>query len=122
MPETHTTIRITNLTLRTIIGANEWERDKKQEVVINVSVDIDAGKAAVTDELTDTFNYKDAKTKIIDIVEGSSYKLLEKLAHEILTALLEDPRALSASVRVDKPHALRFAESVSVEMSSGSTS
>lgn len=117
MKPTETTIRITNLTLRTIIGANEWERSKKQEIVINLWIHVNAEKAVQTDDLADTFDYKTAKRNVIALVENSKYKLLEKLAHEVLNVIMVDPRALGATVRVDKPHALRFADSVSVEMS-----
>jgi D-erythro-7,8-dihydroneopterin triphosphate epimerase len=42
--------------------------------------------------------------------------LLETLTKKLLDMIMEDERVSSAKVRVDKPHALRFAESVSFEM------
>lgn len=111
------TIRITNLRLRTIIGINEWERDTRQDVVINVTMDFDAGRAAKSDNIRDTVDYKTITKKIIKLVEESQFFLLEAMADRVLAIAMEDPKVLSAAVRVDKPQALRFADSVSVELS-----
>lgn len=109
-------IRITNLRLRTIIGANDWERDHKQDVVVNVRIEFDAGKSAASDDLTDTVDYKAISKQLIREVEGSSYQLLEKLATRLLDIVTAYEGVEAAVVRVDKPHALRFADSVSVEV------
>ena len=60
---------------------------------------------------------KDITKKIIEKVENSSFFLLEKLTDVILNIVLENPLVCESSVRVDKPNALRFADSVSVELS-----
>lgn len=112
-----TTLQITNLSLRTIIGFNDWEREKKQDIVINVSMEFNPSEAILNDDVDKTLDYKKIKRNIIDLVENSSFFLLEKLTHAILETVMADPVVLSSKVRVDKPHALRFAESVSVEMS-----
>ena len=110
-------IQITNLKLRAIIGTNDWERKHKQDIVINITIDYAAGKSVKSDEIKDTLDYKTLTKKIIKEVEGSQYFLLEKLCHQILAIVLESPKVKEASVRVDKPNALRFADSVSVELS-----
>ncbi|MCK5260070.1 MAG: dihydroneopterin aldolase [Candidatus Omnitrophica bacterium] len=111
------TIRITNLKLRTVIGTNDWERECKQDVVINVRIEFDASKASESDDLKDTIDYKAITKRIIQKVEPSSFFLLEKMAKCILSIIMEDPLVKEATVRVDKPLALRFADSVSVELS-----
>lgn len=111
------TIRIHNLSLRTIIGANPWERTSPQDVIINLAVEFDPTQAIATDALDSTLNYKALKRALIEMVEKSSFNLVERLTSEILRVVMADPRALRATVKVDKPHALRFADSVSVEMS-----
>ncbi|MCA9392802.1 MAG: dihydroneopterin aldolase [Candidatus Omnitrophica bacterium] len=109
-------IRISNLRLRAIIGANDWERDHKQDLIINVRIDFDAAKSGASDDLTDTVDYKNITKKIIAEVEDSSYQLLEKLATRLLDIVAAHEGVKAATVRVDKPHALRFADSVSVEV------
>ncbi|HLA40712.1 MAG TPA: dihydroneopterin aldolase [Candidatus Glassbacteria bacterium] len=108
------TIRIKNLALRAIIGFNEWEREKKQDLLINIEVEFDAQLAVKSDKEEDTVDYKKITKRVIDGVEKSSYRLLETLAHRVLEIVMEDPGVLRATVEVDKPHSLRFAESVSV--------
>ncbi len=110
------TIRITDLTLQAIIGTNDWEREVKQEVVINVTLEFNAAKATQSDNLKDTVDYKVLTKRIIQLVEHSQFFLIEKLADSILKLALDNKRVLSAAVRVDKPLALRFAKSVSIEL------
>ena len=111
-------IRITNLILQTIVGVNTWERHKKQEVIINITMEFDQTWAVQSDNLSDTLDYKNMKKRIVEEVENSSFYLLEKLTDHILDVIMTNEIVLSAIVKVDKPHALRFAESVSVEISS----
>jgi FolB domain-containing protein len=110
------TIRITDLKLRVIIGVEDWERKAKQDVIINIKFDFDAGKACVNDNIQDTLDYKTLTKRIIKEAEGSSFFLLEKFAQRILDTVLDYPLVKKASVRVDKPFALRFADSVSIEL------
>lgn len=109
------TIRITNLLLRTIIGINDWERVNKQDVVLNIILTIDSSSAQISDSIADTVDYKILTKKIISLVEDSTFFLLEKLADSVLNCIMEDDKVISATVRIDKPYALRFAESVSFE-------
>lgn len=111
------TIRITNLKLRTIIGANDWERKVKQDVIINISFECNAKRVIQTDSLKDTVDYKALTKEIIKAVENSKFEMLEKLTSMILEILLKNSKIKNATVRIDKPFALRFAESVSVELS-----
>ncbi len=107
-------IRIKNLRVRTIIGIYEWEREHLQEVVVNVDMEFDGSQAVKTDAIEDTVNYKALKKRIIHEVEASDFQLLEKLADHILNIVMDDSKVQNAAVEVDKPHALRFADSVSV--------
>lgn len=109
-------IRITDLTLKTIIGIFDWERTRKQKVVINVEIVFNAAKAAKSDNVKDTIDYKTITKKIIKHVEASKYFLIEKMADQVLKIVMEDAKAKAAKVRIDKPGALRFARSVSVEL------
>ena len=111
------TIRITDLRLKTIIGINDWERHVKQEVNINIIMELDVSKAAQSDDIKDTIDYKALKKKIMGFVKSSRFNLLERLAAEVLNIVMKDRRIKFACVKIDKPLALRFARSVSVEVS-----
>ena len=110
------TIHITNLKLRAIIGTNDWERTKLQKVLINIAIHYDATKPSKSDKLKDTVDYKTITKAIIKKVKSSRYFLLEKLCAEVLKIVLANKMVREASVRIDKPGALRFADSVSVEL------
>lgn len=109
--------RITNLRLNAIIGCNEWERYQKQEIVVNITMEFNAKDAVESDELADTLDYRKVKKTVVASVEKSSFNLLEKLASHILDIVMKQPRVERATVCVDKPGALRFADSVSITLS-----
>ena len=110
-------IKIKDLRLRAIIGVEEWERENQQDIIINITVEFDGRKAAENDDLNDTVDYKAMKQNVIKLVESSSFLLVEKLAGEVLKICMSDQLVEKATVEIDKPHALRFADSVSVTMS-----
>lgn len=107
-------IRIKNLRLRTYIGFNQEEREKRQDVVINITLEYDGGRAANSDAVEDAVNYKPITKRVIKFVEENRFLLLEKLTQDVLALVLEDKQVQRATVEIDKPHALRFADSVSV--------
>lgn len=110
------TIRITNLRLRTFIGFNPEERAKQQDVVINVEIRHLLDPAALTDDIDGALDYKAISKAIIGHVEQGRFLLLEKLTADLLEICAADPAVTHARVTVDKPHALRFADSVSVTL------
>ncbi len=109
-------IHIRDLALRCVIGLYEDERREKQDVVINITLYADLGKACRSDDVGDTVDYKIIKKNVIALVEQSSCRLIEHLAEQIAQSCLADPRVVRVSVCVDKPGALRFTRSVAVEI------
>ena len=109
-------IYIRDLAIRCIIGVNVGERTEKQDVIINVILFTDTGKAGQTDALEDSVDYKKVKKAIIFLVESSEFLLIEKLADEIAKVCLDDAKVQKVDVTVDKPGALRYTRSVAVEI------
>jgi len=109
-------IAIKNLRLRTIIGLNPSEREKKQDIIINIKMKFDATQAISSDDINNSINYKAIKKEVITHVESSSYQLLETLASSIIDIMMHHQSITFSYVEIDKPHALRFADSVSVSM------
>lgn len=107
-------IRIEDLKLRTIVGIYEWEKENKQDIIINVEIEFDGTKAIETDDIKDTIDYKSITKRIITMVEESEFNLIERIAGEAIKIVMENEKVEKASVRVDKPGALRFTDSVSV--------
>ncbi len=110
-------INISNLRLRTYIGFNPEEKTKQQDVVVNAEIRYRADPAFVSDAEVDALNYKSIAKRMIHHIENGRFQLLEKLAADLLAIASEPERVSFAEVRVDKPHALRFADSVSVTLS-----
>lgn len=116
-PDKMAIIRVKNLLIRTYIGFNPDELVNKQDVIINFEIEADIPEQAMkTDEPEGIFDYKTITKKIITLVQDGRFKLLEVLTQKILDTVMEDQRVRRARVEVDKPHALRFAESVSCEL------
>ncbi|MHA7926873.1 MAG: dihydroneopterin triphosphate 2'-epimerase [Marinobacter sp.] len=107
-------VRIKDLLLRAYIGIKEEEINNQQDVLINVSLTYDATEAVYQNEIAAALNYRTITKQIIHHVDGNSFALLERLTHEVLTIVMEHEAVQWAEVEIDKPHALRYAESVSV--------
>ena len=109
-------ILIRDLLVRGIIGLNDWEREKKQDILINLILDVDVRAAAVSDDIEDALNYRSLTKAIVAHVESSARFLVEALASDIARIAIVEFGADRATVRVEKPGALRFAQSVGVEI------
>lgn len=110
-------IRIKNLRLRTFIGIKDDEIQNKQDVIINIIIHYCAEKARNSDNMDDALNYRTITKNVIALVENNRFSLLEHLTGKVLSLASEHNWVEFASVEIDKPHALRFADSVSLELS-----
>jgi D-erythro-7,8-dihydroneopterin triphosphate epimerase len=109
-------IRIRDLKLSCIVGINENERIVPQEIVINICLEADLRVPCASDRIEDTIDYKVLKKEIIAMVKDSSFFLIERLAEEVSRICLTRDLVRRVTVIIDKPHALTYARSVSVEI------
>ena len=109
-------VRVKDLLIRTYIGFNPEELRNKQDVVINMTIRADVNEAIRNDDVKNSYNYKTITKKVIKLVQEGKFKMLENLTQQILDLILLNPQVEWAKVEVDKPHALRFAKSVSIEL------
>ncbi|RBW49218.1 dihydroneopterin triphosphate 2'-epimerase [Marinobacter sp. F3R11] len=107
-------VQIKDLLLRAYIGIKEEEINNQQDVIINICLTYDAAEAISRNEITAALNYRTITKQIISHVDGNRFALLERLTHEVLSIVMEHAAVQWARVEIDKPHALRYAESVSV--------
>jgi len=110
-------LRLENIRLRTIVGIYEWEKKSKQDIIINVELEFDGAAAIKNDNIKDSVNYKTINKQIITLVENTNFDLIEKIAGDVLEIVMKDTKVQKATVKVDKPGALRFTDSVCVELS-----
>lgn len=109
-------IIIRDLLLRGIIGINPDERVKQQDILINMVIWSDIRQAAVSDVIEDAVDYKSITKRVIQHVEASSDFLVERLVTDLARIVIMEFGVERVRVRVEKPGALRFAESVGIEI------
>lgn len=109
-------IIIHDLTARGIIGINEWEREKPQEILINLVLFADLRKAGESDEIQDSVSYRTIAKKAQAHAESVGRLTVEALAADLAKLCLEEPGVVRVIVRVEKPGAVRFSRSVGVEI------
>ncbi len=107
---------VKDLLVRAILGINPDERVKKQDILINIVMYADIRRAAETDDIADAVNYKSITKRVIEHVEEGSDFLVEKLVTDLARIIITEFGVERVVVRVEKPGALRFAESVGVEI------
>ncbi|WP_444997218.1 dihydroneopterin aldolase [Aliikangiella sp. IMCC44359] len=105
--------------MRTVIGVFDWEREIKQKLIFNIELGTDIAKAAMTDELEDTLDYKAISHAVYDMVEKSQYQLVETVAEKVAEMILKDFPVKWLSLTLDKPGAVSVAQSVGVKIERG---
>ena len=110
-------IRVKNLRLRTFIGIKEEEINNRQDVVVNATILYPADEAVAINEIEHALNSRTITKAIISHVESNRFALLERLTQEVLDIVMQHAQVRYAEIEVDKPHALRFSESVSITLS-----
>ena len=112
-------VLIKDLVARGIIGINAWEREKPQEILINIVLFADLKKAGKSDNIKDCVDYSTVAKKVIAHAETAHRLTVEALASDLARLCLEVPGVMKVRLRVEKPGAVRFARSVGVEIERG---
>ena len=81
---------IKDLEVETVIGIYDWEREVRQLISISLVMDFDLTKAAKSDKIEDSLNYKKISKRIIKLVESLKSKLIENLAQKIAATILNE--------------------------------
>jgi len=110
---------IDDLQIDTVIGIYDWEREIRQVVSISLEMTHDIRKAAETDDIQYTLNYKSVSKRIIDFVEGSEFFLVETMAEQIANIILNEFNVPWLRLRLGKPGAIRGAKSVGLIIERG---
>ena len=106
-------LAIEGVRFRCIIGVTDRERESPQEIVAQLHVKVDFAKAAATDSIRDTVDYRALTRRLIAAGETSSFHLVETLAAHLVRVILDEfPGVQEVRVEVEKPGALSVARSV----------
>jgi 7,8-dihydroneopterin aldolase/epimerase/oxygenase len=107
-------IFLTALNVECIVGIWEWERRVKQRVVIDIEMATDIRKAAASDHIDDTIDYKAVAKRILAFVGESQYQLVETLTDNIAKVIITEFGVSWVKVRLNKQGAIRFARDVGI--------
>jgi 7,8-dihydroneopterin aldolase/epimerase/oxygenase len=110
------TIFVNDLRIETVIGIYDWERRIRQTVSVNLEIAADIRRAAASDSIEDTLNYKAVAKRLIEFVEGSSFRLVETLAERIAAIVVTEFAVSRVKVTLNKPGAIRGARDVGVSI------
>jgi dihydroneopterin aldolase len=99
-----------------IIGIFDWERQVKQTVILDIEISADITKAALSDSIDDTLNYKRIAKRVLAFVEESKFHLVETLAEHIAMLLLEEFGVAWVGLSLSKPGAIRSSRDVGVKL------
>jgi 7,8-dihydroneopterin aldolase/epimerase/oxygenase len=112
-------IFITALSADAVIGIYDWEREVKQRLEIDLEIWTDLRTAGKSDAIEDTLNYKSIAKRVLALVEGSSFRLVEALAGEVARVVMEEFKVGRVRVTVHKPGAIRHSRDVGVVIERG---
>ncbi len=112
-------IYLRELKIDTVIGVFDWERQTKQTVILDLEMATDIRKAAATDQLDDTLNYKAVAKRLIDFVNHSEFQLVETLAERIADIVLTEFSVPWIRVQLNKAGAVRGARDVGIIIERG---
>ncbi len=102
------------LTTECVIGFIDWERRVKQTVVMDIELPVDCRRAALSDAVVDTLDYKKVAKRVQAFVSASEYQLVETLAHRLALVILEEFGIEWVRVTLNKPGAIRNSRDVGV--------
>lgn len=105
---------IHDLRIETIIGIYPWERQIKQTLSLDLEMTTDIRKAAASDNINDTLNYKAVAKRLVELVENSQYQLVETLAERITEVILNEFAVPQVKLTLHKPGAVRGSRDVGI--------
>jgi dihydroneopterin aldolase len=109
-------IKIKNLRLKTILGVHAWEDHIDREIIINAEIETNYGVSLTSDNITDTIDYEEIVSKIKTLLQSQRFKLIEKMAAEIMKKIMEDHRISRCKLEVDKVGVIPGIDSFSITL------
>ncbi len=112
-------IFLSELRVETVIGIFDWERKIKQTVIFDIEMAADIKKAANSDHIDDTLNYKAVSKRVIEYVEASEFQLVETLVEQVAQLVLDEFNVPWIRVKLNKTGAIRSARGVGIIIERG---
>jgi dihydroneopterin aldolase len=110
---------IEDLRIQTVIGIFDWEREITQTISIDLDMAFDISRAAQSDNIRDTLDYKAVSKRLIQFVENSEFQLVEALAEHCARIVLDEFPVTWLRLKLSKPGAVRGSSAVGVIIERG---
>ena len=107
---------IKDFTIKEIIGIHNHEKIKKQKIKFNIIIDVDQNSIPDENNIRSIVDYEKITKKLENLAKNKNYNFLESLAEDSFKEIFEDKRINSAKIKIEKPDAIKGAESVGVEV------
>ena len=109
-------VLIKNFIIQEIIGIHEHEKIKKQNIKFNIVIDVDQNSLPNEKDIKSIVDYEKITNNLKSLAKRKKYNFLESLAEDSFKEIFEDKRINSAKIKIEKPDAIKNAESVGVEV------
>ena len=110
------TVFIKDFIVHEIIGIHEHEKIKKQKIKFNIVIDVNQNTIPDEKDVRSIIDYEKIITKIENLTKSKRYNFLESLAEDSFKEIFEDKRINSVKIKIEKPEAIKNADSVGVEV------
>ena len=110
------TVFIKDFIVHEIIGIHEHEKIKKQKIKFNIVIDVNQNTIPNEKDIRSIIDYEKIIAKIENLTESKRYNFLESLAEDSFKEIFEDKRINSVKIKIEKPEAIKNADSVGVEV------
>ena len=110
------TVFIKDFIIQEIIGIHEHEKTKKQKIKFNIVVNVNQNTVPDEKDIKSIVDYEKITNKLENLVKNKKYNFLESLAEDSFKEIFEDNRINSVTIKIEKPEAIKNAESVGVEV------
>ena len=113
------TVFIRGLKAKAVIGVFDWEKQIRQNLVLDLDLRADVAHAAASDALENAVDYKAISQRVVEFVEDSQFQLVESMAEAVASIIREEFAVSWVRVRIAKPFAVRTAQEVGVVIERG---
>ena len=110
------TVFIKNFIIQEIIGFHQHEKIKKQKIIFNLVIDVNQNTVPNDSDLNSIIDYEKITNKLKNLTKNKNYNFLESLAEDSFKEIFEDKRINSVTIKIEKPEAIKNAESVGVKV------
>ena len=110
------TVFIKNFIIEEIIGIHKHEKIKKQKIKFNIVLDVNQSFVPDEKDINSIVDYEKITNKLENLTKSKKYNFLESLAEDSFEEIFKDKRINSVTIKIEKPEAIKNAESVGVEV------